>query len=381
MANVLTEVTPKLLAQGLMALREYCVMPRMVNRDYDTMAAQQGSTIDIPIPSAVATRDVTPSNSNPSTPDSSPTSVAVPLDQWKEAPFYLTDKETLEIMNGVIPMQASEAIKSLANTVNGYIMDKYKGVYGFAGAAGTTPFASSMAEATEARKNLNVQLAPTGDRRFILDPDAEANALDLRALQDASYSGSAAGLIEGSIGRKMGFDWFMDQLIPTHTAGTITTGLVSKAATPVAEGAKTLIATTAATTGACDLKEGDIITFAGDDQTYVLTADAVQASPAADVTLNFYPGLKVALTGGDNIEVKDSHVVNLAFHRDAIAFATRPLAETDFGMGNVMSSVDPVSGLALRLEITREHKRTTFSYDILYGGKLVRPELATRVAG
>ena len=108
-------------------------------------------------------------------------------------------------------------------------------------------------------------------------------------------------------------------------------------------------------TNAAGLKEGDILTIAGDAQTYVVM---------------------------EAVTVSGSHVMNLAFHRDAIAFATRPLMDSANGLGNlIQSAVDPVSGLSLRLEVSREHKRTRFSYDILYGADVVRRELGCRIAG
>jgi hypothetical protein len=52
------------------------------------------------------------------------------------------------------------------------------------------------------------------------------------------------------------------------------------------------------------------------------------------------------------------------------------------GLGNyIKSAVDPVSGMALRLEVTREHKRTRYSFDVLYGVTTVRKELACRLLG
>ena len=128
MANTWTQVIPKLLAQGLLALREQVVMPRVVNRSYDEMAGEQGSTIDVPIPSAITASAVSPAITPPANSDSAPTKVSIALDQWYEAPFYLTDKERLEVMDGTIPMQASEAIKALANNVQSYICGNYTGI-------------------------------------------------------------------------------------------------------------------------------------------------------------------------------------------------------------------------------------------------------------
>lgn len=383
MANVFTEVTPKLLAQGLLALRQNCVTPRLVNRSYENLAAQKGAAINVPIPSAIAVNDVAPANYAPTTQDSIPTSAVITLDQWKEAPFYLTDKDILQAMDGIIPMQASEAVKSLANTIDSYILGLYKGVWSYGGTAGATPFGDGKTtDINQARKRLNVQLAPLDDRYFLFDPECEAAAAAVPAFQAIYASGDGTAIQTGAVQNKLGFGWFMDQNVPTHTAGTITTGAIAKAATAQAVGLSTIVCTTAASTGAVALVVGDIITFAGSTQTYAVTAAVTQASAATDFSLTISPPLVKALAGSEAITVKASHTVNLAFHRDFAAFATRPLEQTGTGFGNhIMSEVDPISGLSLRLEITREHKRVRFSYDVLYGAAIVRPQLATRLAG
>src|SRR5215470_13860850 len=146
MANTLTAVIDKLLAEGLLALRQQAIMPRLINRQYEAMAVQRGSTIDVPIPSSIFAQAVAPANTPPTTPDVAPTSVPIVMDQWYEAPFYLTDKDLLEAMAGTLPMQASEAIKALANNVDSYVLGLYRGVYGIVGVAAdvasVTPFAT-----------------------------------------------------------------------------------------------------------------------------------------------------------------------------------------------------------------------------------------------
>lgn len=374
-ANDLTEVVPKLLAQGLMALRQAAIMPLLVNRDYEDEAKEQGKSVDVPIPSAVAARAVVPGPVPIAAGDSTPTSVNIPLDQWYEAPFNLTDKEMREVMAGYLPMTASEAIKSLANNVDNYIFaNMYPGTYGYVGTAGTTPFSTDVSEATEARATLLEQLAPGQDLRFVMGTAAEAKALQLRAFHDMSFSGQALGILQGIVGQKFGFNFAMDQNVPTHTTGLAGTVLVDQANVAVGD-------TTVHFDGITNIATvGDVFTVAGDTQTYCVTAAGALAATDGDMT--FQPPAAVAWADNAAVTVKASHVVNLAFHRDAFAFASRPLADQEFTGGSIIqSATDPVSGLSLRLEVSRQHKQTNWSYDILYGGKLVRAALATRVAG
>jgi hypothetical protein len=374
MSNDLSKVAPIMLAQGLMALRGMNVMPRLVNSDYQGAAQERNQIINVPIPSAIDAVAVVPGATPPATADVAPTSVPIQLDQWYEAPFYLTDNDLMQAMNGTIPMQASEAVKALANKVNAYIMGQYKGFYGLVGTPGTTPFASDVVVASQLRKTMNKQLCPPGDRRLVLDLDAEANALVLPLFQQVNTSGTAAAQVEGVIGRKMGMDWYSDQQVVTHTSTALTAGALTVNGVN-AKGAKTV--SLAKATNAAPLVKGDVLTIAG--QTYVVTADVTLG--VGNTNVSIYPGLIAATAGGEAVTLAASHVVNLAFHRDAIAFATRPLLEVSHPAVISTSQVDPVSGLGLRLQITREYQRTRYAFDILYGAAVVRPELGCRLAG
>lgn len=381
MANSLSNVIPRLLAQALPVLREQLGLPRLVNRSYDQDAAQQGASIDIPVGTDIAVQDVVPNNVPPNTADFAPGLVTLTLDRWKEAPFQMSDKDRLEVMNGVIPAEAKTAVSALARHINQDILAEYVNFYGFAGTPGVTPFSAGTGDATAINKILNVQLAPTEERRFVLDPEAEANALGQRAFQDQSWriGLNEAAIVRGQISRTLGFDFYGNQLTPVHTAGTLT-GTITVGA-DAALGATTVQLNTDGGE-AIALKKGDIVTFAGQGQTYVVKANlTVGASSNGNLTIA--PGLKAAITAASNtaISVKGSHTVNLAFQKDAIAFASRPLDKDLDGMGRMQSVVDPISGIALRLEVTREHKRTRWSFDILYGIKTIRPEFGARLAG
>lgn len=377
MANTLTNVTPKLLAQGLMALRERAIMSRIVNRNYDSLARQKGSQVEVPIPSAIAARDVTAAVDINSNVDSSPTVAIVTLDFWKEAPFHLSDKDTQEAVSGVIPMQASEAVKALANEIDSYIIGKHTGIFRITGTAGTSPFNASLNAAVEARRLLTVELAPVDDRRAVVDPSAEANLLLNSQVLQFDQRGDTGGIIQGTIGRKLGMDWYMDQNITTFTPGTAwTTGWSAGGAGVV--GDSTI---SALYTGSGTVLVGDIFSLGTED--YVITTAATAVTNTA-LSLTIYPPLRAALASASVLTIgagATAYTVNLVFHRDAFAWASRPLMDIQ-GLGNVMmSETDPVSGVALRLEVSRQYKQTTFSYDVLGGANLVRRELACKIKG
>ena len=387
MANDFTTIAGKILARGVLALREEAVFPRTVNTDWGTEVAQVGDTVNVPIPTPQASGNVVPDVVPPATTDNAIRTVPLVLDQWKKSEFHLTDKQLGEIdaKANFLPMQASEAIRTLANLINSAGWLNYKGVYGYVGTAGTTPFAigsgsfaNPPTDATNVRKTLNKQVAPPNNRRLVLDPDAEAQALNLPALANFEQTDDRDVKIEGRLGRKYGFDWYYDQQMPTHTKGAAGTALLDDTVAR-AVGLKTLHMDGFTTKPSV----GDVFTIAGDAQTYVVTASTVLVGTDSDVS--FEPGLKVAIPAADGNEAvtfKASHVVNLGYHRDAFAFATRPVASMAFKGGNlIIQTTDPQTGVSLAMEIRRGYHLTIFEYSVLFGTALIRPELAVRLAG
>lgn len=369
MANVLDDLKPKILAMALKRLRSQLAMPNLINRDYNPSQATRGETINIPVPPTVVARDVSPGVTPAAAPDVTENTVPLKLDKWKEAPITFTDKDRVEAIDASVEMAVFAAVDAIAEEVNASIMALYPEVYEYVGTAGTTPFGSNYGDATAARKLLNQNKALLGQRRMVINPDAEENAINLGSFADASFSTDPSVIIEGAIGRKLGFDWAMDQQIPTHTAGSGSGYLVN--GTPAIGDT-----TVPVDTGTGTLVVGDVISFAGHSQTYTVTA----AHAGGAGSLSISPALKAAPADNAAVTIRASHAVNLAFHRNAFALAVRafrpPVSNAD-----VLTMVDDKTGLPLRLEVTRQNKQDNWSLDLLWGVKTIRPDLAVRVAG
>lgn len=384
-ALVTTNILATAVAMGLNTLREQLALVHIANRDYEQeiTAAKRNATVNVAIPAAVATRTVAPDVVPPAVPAVTPTSIAVTLSQWKEAPFAMDDKGLSQVDRGILPMQAKEAAKSLANTIEDYLWSLYPASYGYAGVAGTTPFATDLGAFLDARKIANVQLMDMDPRFMVIDTDAEANALGLRAFQDASFRGDVDGIINGQIGRKLGALWAMSQRVPLHTTAASTGSYLVNNGAGYPIGTKTITVDGGAL-GV--LTAGDILQFTGiagvtgHAQTYTVVS-SVGAGTVTSIT--FEPGLTVAIVDNEIINKKGSHRLNSLIHRDAIAFAMAPLLDTVQLTGTTLQAVavDEVSGLAMRIEVSRQHRQVQWAYDGLYGASVVRPNAWIRLAG
>jgi hypothetical protein len=384
MANDLSKIMMKILAKGHMVLRKTAKMPMLVSQDYQTEAAKKGQVINVPIPRTMTTAPVTPSNTPPVPTDYTPDEVQIPMDYWEHVDFYLTDKDLVQVDKDAhfVPMALESAVKAMAEKINETIFDEYKGVYGIVGTPGTTPFATTDIAARDLREQLHKQLCPNSDRRAVLDFAAEKNALGLASFRDLSQSGKDAPVIEGTLGRFYGIDWFNDHQVPSHIAGAAAAATVTMISQSAA-GASSV--TLKVATGTAEIKKGDIISFAGHAQTYVVTATATLNTTGVAVAIA--PRLQVAVDGSTTpvaVTIRASHVVNLGFHKQAFVFASRPLAQATMDADDkamITTLRDPLTGIILRIEKMRQYKQVVWDIDCLWGAKLVRPELAARIAG
>jgi hypothetical protein len=387
-ALVTTNVLSTLCAMGLATLRERLALVLIANREYERMitGATRFATVNVAVPATVAVRAVAPDVVPPAVSALTPTSIPVTLTEWYEAPFAMDDKGLIQVDNGILPMQAKEAVKAVANNIEDYLWSLLAAnISQYAGTAGVTPFGTGLDEFLAADKNLNDSLADPEDRFMVIGTAAKASAMGLRAIQDASFRGGKSNsLISGEIGDILGARWLMSQRVPRHTSGTYSTGAGGTTVTTVEPVGETVIALSGGATGT--ILAGDIVDFGvtnanGQLETYNVVSSVGGSTPSS-ITIAA-PGLKTATAGGEALTTRASHAQNILIQKNCLTFAMAPLMDTVKVPGATMQSVaiDEKSGLSLRLEVSRQHRQVQWAFDALYGGKVIRPQFASWVAG
>ena len=389
MTNTLDPLMPKILARGMQNFREQTIMPQLVNNDLSSEAAQKGDTIEIPQIPQAEVQTVEPNHTPPPPPRSEIGKYTLTLDNWKKTSFSLSDDELMRIDAewDFIPFVMQESINALAESVNASFISQVFAVNNAENIIGnhTRPLFSQDSQwqgkdnhriqpALMANKILNKNHAPKEGRFAMLCYEHEAMALELSEFTHADKSGDGMALRSGEVGKKYGIEWFNTKHLGKHVGSS--------------NSSFRLNATTEAGDASIKVKNAENEFFQGD--LIADSDDAIVGSVNKDLgefaankrNLDLALPLQRRVTSTQDLKAVSEHQNSLVFHRDAFAFAMRPLMSlgTDYGGGSqIMSITDPHSGLTLRLEISRHHKQIVWEFDILWGVKLIRPELAIRL--
>lgn len=388
MANTLTNLIPTMYAALDQVSRENIGFISAVTRDSGVERAALDQTVRVPVAPAVSLADNTPATTAPNTGDNTIGSVAVSISKSKHAAVRWNGEETLGLKNSGMYEAINrdrfvQAFRALSNAVETDLGSLYTKASRAVGTAGTAPFgtAGDLSDVAGVRRILDENGAPATDLQLVLAHNAMAN---LRGKQSVLFKVNEAGtedlLRRGVIGQLEGFDLHSSGFVATHTIGTADDTYDVDLLAGYAVGDTTIHLDTGAGTHVA----GDVITFAGDSNNYVITTGA-SGSGDKDIVIGA-PGLRQALADGVSCDIADDASTfrpNMAFSRSAIVLATRmpALPEGGDGADDRMTIQDPVSGLAFEVAVYRQFRQVNILIGLAWGYELIKPEHVALLIG
>lgn len=378
MANTLTSLIPSAYAALDTVSRELVGLIPAVTRDATTERAAVGQTVYSPVAPASTAGDITPAVTPPDDGNQTIGNVSLSITKARRVPIRWNGEEQRGLDNGgpgyapILQDQFTQAFRTLCNEVEVDLAALHIYASRAYGTAGTTPFgtAGDYTDASNALKILLDNGAMSLDRHLVLNTAAGAN---LRGKQGgkANEAGTDTILRQGVLLDIHGFAIRESAQINTSTAGTAASATTNNAGYAV--GATTI---TLASAGTGTLVAGDVITFAGDSNKYVVTSGDTDVSNGGTITLAA-PGLRVAMSAATKaITVVAAAARNMAFTRDAIVLAHRLPArpkEGDLAV-DVMTVTDPHSGLSFEIAQYNQYRQVQFEVSCAWGVKVVKAE-------
>ncbi len=384
MSNSLDAFTTARIDYGrtlLSYLRANLFMAKTVSRKYSPEGNVRGGTVRVPDltvpPVQFRTKhtDITWS-------DSASNYVDVILDREANVPMVLDSLDAVISDIDHREQMAQRGAIRVAEAVETDLCALYYAIPNVVGSAASAAW-SDTAKATAAVTALDTLKAPITPRFGALSPAAKGSALGNAAFTQYNTAGAASTLVSGELGERFGIQWGLCHGILTHRTADGTTDW----GTPLVNNAGGYpIGTTSfsvkglATTGA--LKKGDAFTLGG--YNYSLAADATAAGGIATITIAQPYGLRTAVVDSQAITVSaegiKKGVQQIVFCPEAFAFATAPMNDDRPGTQSSLIT-DEQTGLSIRVTYAYNltKKRHEFLTELLFGVKVVRPELAVRM--
>jgi hypothetical protein len=298
----------------------------------------------------------------------------IKITKSKHIPIRWNGEETRGMENAgtfdtVLQDQFEQAFRSLCNLIETDLASTAASASRAYGTAGNAPFptVNDLTDVAGPRQILDDNGCPQSDLHLVLSSAAIANIRGKQAsLFKINEAGTSDLLRRGTIGELEGFAIGNSAQIQAVTKGTGANYLVNNGA-GYAVGDTTI----AVDTGTGTVLAGDVVTFAGDANKYV-----VATALAAGSLVLAKPGLRQTLADGVAMTVGANFRANMAFHRSAIQLVTRPPALPRGGdsADATMMVTDPISGLSFEVAIYRQFLQTSFHVRIAWGWKAIKSE-------
>lgn len=414
-------LTPKMILKQFMAfVKSDLIMIDHVHRDYDAEIAnrREGDTIYVRAPMNFTVQTGTTFVNQ----DIEQREIPVTVDTRKHIGFtYSDDDFQLSMPEFVRKHSLQEAARAMATDINRDLLGLYDGVYNWVGAPGQ--LINSMADWNKSQLRLDLMDVPAANRFGVVSSEDGWSLVDeatsLNAADEEVIRARRKGMINRDAG---GAQLYRTSHVRSHTVGNYAgTPLVNGASQDVTyaqfKASGQTLETDGWSSGSSELKKGDVFTIAGvfavhpntkdphsHLQQFVVKADVSDTGGAKSISIDpaiitSGPYQTVSAAPADNAAITvigtagQTYKQNLAFHKNAFLFTPVPIKVPDSAV--VKASVTDrtpnhkldgaYSGTGLTFTMVKDFNIDDYSekcrIDVLYGKKVLRPELAVRCSG
>jgi len=377
MANTITDLIPNLYNALDVVSRELVGMIPAVTMDAQHERAALGQDVVSPVAPAATASDIAPAVNPPDDGDQTIGNVKMTISKARRVPVRWNGEQSRGLNNNgagrgvIMQAQFAQAMRTLTNEIETDLTALYLGASRAYGTAGTTPFstAGDFTDAAFANKILKDNGATGLDNQLVVNTAASATMIGKQSRVD--MQGSDSMLRQGVILDTGGMAIRESAQIMTPAAGTGASATTNTAGYAIGATVITL-----ASAGTGTIIVGDVVTFAGDGNKYVVASGDADVSDGGTITLAA-PGLRQAIPASAvAITVVAAAARNMAFARSAIALATRAPALPDEGdsADDRMIITDPRSGLSFEVSMYRQYRQVQYEVAMAWGVKAVKTE-------
>lgn len=381
MANVLTNLAADIYKAADVVGRELVgfIPASTINADGSERVAK-GDTVRASFTRAASAVDVSEAMTIPEGTDQTVDNKTLSISKSRAVQIPYTGEDVRHLNNGigfdtVYGDQIVQAMRTLTNEIEADLAtEAYTNSSRAFGTAGTTPFGSNFSEVAEIRQILVDNGMPQNDGQvsLVLNTLAGTNLRQLAQLQKANEAGGTDLLRQGILLDLQGLGIRESAAVRSHTKGTGASYLLNDASAAIGD---TSIAVDG---GSGTILAGDVITFNGDTNKYVVNTALSGGSLVIGQT-----GLRTAVADNAALTVGNSYTANVAFHRRALELAVRAPAVPEGGdaADDAMLVQDPHSGLVFEIRVYKGYRKTMIEVAAAWGVKAWKSDFIATLLG